>query len=129
MRSLDESLVAAFERVAARFPSRIAIGSDTWQPTYRELNLTANRLAHRLVACGCGLGDRAAILMSHDAPMVAAIIGISKAGLIVVPLNPDDPLSHLNTLVEDTGPAVIVADVHNRELERDAFSLVHILSF
>jgi len=39
----DESLVAAFERVAATFPSRTAIGSDVWEPTYRELNNTANR--------------------------------------------------------------------------------------
>jgi non-ribosomal peptide synthetase component F len=48
----DESPVVAFERVAATFPSRIALGSDVWEPTYRELNETANRLAHRLIACG-----------------------------------------------------------------------------
>ena len=72
--NFDESLVAAFERVAMAFPSRIALGSDVWEPTYRELNETANRLAHRLIACGVGSGDRAAILMSHDAPMVAAVL-------------------------------------------------------
>ena len=49
---VDESLVAAFERVASTFPSRIALGSDVWEPTYRQLNETANRLAHRLIACG-----------------------------------------------------------------------------
>ena len=51
-RDFDKSLVAAFERTAAAFPSRIALGSDVWEPTYRELNETANRLAHRLIACG-----------------------------------------------------------------------------
>ena len=75
----DETLVAAFERVSMTFPSRIALGSDVWQPTYRELNETANRLAHRLIACGAAMGDRAAILMSHDAQMVAAVLGILKA--------------------------------------------------
>src|SRR5947209_17018597 len=79
-----ESLVASFERVAAKFPSRIAVSSDIWQPTYRELNETANRLAHRLINFGVGLGDRSAILMSHDSQMVAAVVGSVKAGQIVV---------------------------------------------
>ena len=87
-----------------------------WEPTYRELNETANRLAHRLIACGVASGDRAAILMSHDAPMVAAVLGILKAGQIVVALDPDDPVSRLKMLVEDAEPSVIVTDGQNREL-------------
>ena len=112
----DESLVAAFERVAVTFASRIALGSDVWAPTYRELNETANRLAHRLIACGVVVGGHAAILMSHDTPMVAGVLGILKAGQIVVALNPDDPVSRLNMLVEDAEPSVIVTDGQNWKL-------------
>jgi amino acid adenylation domain-containing protein len=112
----DESLVAAFERVAATFPSRIALGSDVWEPTYRGLNETANRLGHRLIACGVASGDRVAILMSHDAPLVAAVLGILKAGAIVVALDPADPVSHLKALIEDAEPNVIVTDVQNQTL-------------
>ena len=112
----DVSLVAAFERVAATFPSRVAIGSDVWEPTYRGLNEKANRLAHRLIACGVASGDRVAILMSHDAPMVAAVLGILKAGSIVVALDPSDPVFRLKMLVEDAEPSVIVTDVQNRNL-------------
>ena len=114
--NFDESLVTAFERVAMTFPSYIALGSDAWQPTYRELNETANRLAHRLIARGVRLGDRTAILMSHDAPMVAAVCGILKAGQIMVPLSPDDPVSRLKMLFEDTEPSAIVTDAQNRKL-------------
>src|SRR5436305_7176329 len=112
----DESLVAAFERVAATFPSRVALGSDAWEPTYRELNETANRLAHQLSACGIAAGDRVAILMSHDAPLVAAVLGILKAGSIVVGLDPSDPVSRLKVLIEDAEPNVIVTDAQNRTL-------------
>jgi amino acid adenylation domain-containing protein len=112
----DESLVTAFERVAATFPSRVALGSEAWEPTYRGLNETANRLAHRLIACGVTSGDRVAILMSHDAPLVAAVLGILKAGSIVVALDPGDPLSRLKMLVEDAEPSVVVTDVQNRNL-------------
>ena len=90
---LDESLVAAFERVAATVPSRIALGSNVWEPTYRELNETANRLAHRLIARGVASGDRVAILMSHDAPAIAAVLGALKAGAIVMACDPGDPPS------------------------------------
>jgi amino acid adenylation domain-containing protein len=114
--NFDESLVTAFERVALTFPTRIALGSDPWQPTFQELNETANRLAHRLIACGVGLGDRTAIMMAHDAQMVAAVCGALKAGQIMVPLGPDDPLARLKMMVEDTEPSVIVTDAQNREL-------------
>src|SRR2546425_1532567 len=112
----DESLVAAFERVAAMFPSRIALGSDVWELTYRGMNETANRLAHRLIACGVASEDRVAILMSHDALLVAAVLGILKVGAIVVALDPGDPVSHLKVLIEDAEPNVIVTDVQNRTL-------------
>jgi non-ribosomal peptide synthetase component F len=45
--------------------------------------------------------------MSHDAPMVAAVIGILKTRQIVVALNPDDPVARLKMLVEDTQPSVV----------------------
>ena len=114
-RDRDETLVTAFEQIVKRFPSRIAVGSDLWQPTYRELNETANRLAHRLIACG-GVGDRAVILMSHDAPMVAAVLGALKAGQIVVALDPGDPSSRLNMLIEDSQPSIVIADMQHRGL-------------
>jgi amino acid adenylation domain-containing protein len=112
----NESLVAAFERAAKAFPLRIAVGSEVCQKTYKELNETANRLAHRLAIDGSKFESRAAILMSHDAPLVAAALGILKAGQTVVPLDPGDPLSHLRVLAEDAEPTLIITDAQNRSL-------------
>jgi non-ribosomal peptide synthetase component F len=130
MLDFEESLVAEFERVAASFPSRIALGSDLWRPTYQELNETANRLAHRLIAAGVASGDRVAILMVHDAPLIAAVLGILKAGQIVVALDPEDPAARLEMLVEDAEPSVIVTDAQNRALATElADSGCRILDF
>jgi amino acid adenylation domain-containing protein len=109
-----ESLIAAFEHVAAVFPSRVALGSSVWKATYQGLNETANRLAHRLIAYGVAPRDRVAIHMSHDTPLVAAVLGVLKTGSIVVVLDPNDPVSRLKMLVEDAAPNVIVTDVRNR---------------
>jgi amino acid adenylation domain-containing protein len=113
---LAESLAAAFERVAAAFPSRTAVGSDVWEPTYRELNKAANRLADRLIAGNAEPGHCVAILMAHDSPMVAAVLGVLKAGRIVVSLNADDPVSRLKAIVGDAEPKVIVVDDANKDL-------------
>jgi non-ribosomal peptide synthetase component F len=104
------SVVTEFERIATRCAARVAISSGLWQPTYRELNEAANRLAHRLIDAGVGLCDRTAILMSHDSPLVAAIVGGVKAGQIVVVLDPGDPRPRLKALIEDTEPSAIVTD-------------------
>src|SRR5262249_17352831 len=114
--NVEESLVAAFERAAASFPTRIAIGSKLWEPSYQVLNETANGLAHRLIGHGIALGDRVAILMAHDAQLFAAVLGALKTGSIVVALDPGDPVSRLKTLIEDSEPAVVVTDPQNRGL-------------
>jgi amino acid adenylation domain-containing protein len=114
--NFDEPLVATFERVAATFPTRIAIGSNLWEPSYRALNETANRLAHQLIGCGIAPGDRVTILMSHDAPAFAAVLATLKAGAIVVALDPGDPVSRLKTLIEHSEPAAMVTDLQNRNL-------------
>jgi amino acid adenylation domain-containing protein len=128
-RDFDESLVAKFERVASTFAARIALGSDVWEASYRELNETANRIAHRLIADGAAAGDRAAVLMAHDTPMVAAVLGALKAGQIVVALRPQDPVARLNMFVEDAEPGVIITDGQNRrlaiELAPSACNIVH----
>src|SRR5437879_3848427 len=87
---LDESLPARFARVAQAHGCRTALVSDVWQLSYRELNETANRWGLELLNRGGALGDRVAILMRHDAPLIAAMLCVLKVGRIVVVLNPTD---------------------------------------
>jgi non-ribosomal peptide synthetase component F len=114
----DESLHAGFERVAAIHPLHTALISDRWQPTYAELNATANRLAHAIMARGGATGDRVAILMDHDAPAIAAVIAVMKAGRIVVALNPTHPPERLRELIADSEPTVIISDTNLSDLAK-----------
>ena len=70
--------------------------------SYERLDAAASHLAHRLIASGGASGDRIAILMAHDVAAIAAVVGVVKAGRIVVALNPGDPPSRLTMLVEDS---------------------------
>lgn len=111
----ETSIPARFEKIAAQFPSRIAIGSGDWQPAYEELNMAANRLARMLISRG-EPADRTAILLRHDSPLLAAILAVLKAGRIVVVLNPADPPARLAQILAEADARVLLTDAANRNL-------------
>ena len=45
---VDQSIVEKFEQQAGRFSDRLAVKTPDCELTYRELNQTSNRIAHRL---------------------------------------------------------------------------------
>ncbi|MGA3142810.1 MAG: AMP-binding protein [Verrucomicrobiota bacterium] len=114
--NVDLSLPEYFAQIAARHPSRPAIGAGGWRPAYTELNASANRLAHTLLGGGGASGGRVALLMRHDAPLIAAILAVLKAGGIVVVLNPTDPPTRLKQILADASPGAIITDSANCEL-------------
>jgi amino acid adenylation domain-containing protein len=117
LESREESLAKSFERAAELHHFRAAIGCGAWQATYRELNIAANRLAHALLHRGTP-GDRIAVLMLHDGPAIAAVLGTLKADRIIVALHPGDPPIRLKQLMADAEPSVLITDFAHRELAR-----------
>src|SRR5262249_35479127 len=113
---VEQSIPACFERWAGLHPCRTALAPGAWQPTYGDLNAAANRLAYRLLAHGGARGDRVALLLRHDTPLIAAALAVLKAGRSVVVLNPTDPPVRLGQVLEHADAAVIVTDGANRPL-------------
>ena len=111
-----DTLPSRFARLAATHPFRTAIGSGIWQPTYLELDETANCVAQALLRHEGAAGDRVALLMRHDAPLIAGMLAILRAAKIVVVLNPADPPIRLRHLVEESDVRVILADSENLEM-------------
>ncbi len=113
---MEQSIPERFEQVVAAHSARTAIGAGEWQPTYAELDTATNRLANVLISGGGTAGDRVALLMQHDAPLIAAMLAVLKAGRAAVILNPTDPPARLKVILEDAEPAVILTDESNRKL-------------
>ncbi len=125
-----QSIPALFGQIASLYPDKPALGSTIWEPAYGELNATANQLAHRLIAGGHSTGERAVIFMQHDAPLVGVMLGILKAGMIFVVLNPGDPAARLAYLLGDIEPSTIVTDTQHRPLaEKFATSKTQLICF
>src|SRR5271155_699006 len=109
----EQSIAHRFERIAALRPSQMALESDDKSLSYAELNSAGNRLAHRLLSHHGAPSDRVAVLMRHDSPLIAAVLGILKTGRIVVVLNPTDPPVRLRQVLDDAEPVLIITDSLN----------------
>ncbi len=124
-----QSLVTYFEKIVETHRARKAIASGNWQPDYAALNATANALAHALVSHGLLPGERVAVLMRHDGPLVAAIVAILKAAGVVVVLPSSDPVARLQQIIADAEPRLLLTDAANRDLAAKLASEKIILCF
>jgi amino acid adenylation domain-containing protein len=93
-----------------RTPDAVAAQAGDRRWTYRQLDEAANRVAHHLREAGVGPEVAVGVCLPRSLELLAALLGVFKAGGVYVPLDPALPVQRLRTLVEDARPAVIVAD-------------------
>jgi amino acid adenylation domain-containing protein len=102
------TFVDMFELQVERSSDATAVVYGEQELSYRELNLRANRLAHRLRAMGVGPEVRVCILLDRSTEMLVAILSVLKAGGAYVPLDPAYPPARISFLLEDARPAVVL---------------------
>ncbi|WP_223636166.1 non-ribosomal peptide synthetase [Corallococcus sp. EGB] len=105
----DATIPRLFEAQARRTPEAVAVVSGEQRLTYQQLELRANRLAHRLRKLGVGPESRVGLCVERTADVVVGTLGILKAGGAYVPLDPSYPKERLGWLLEDAdGPALVM---------------------
>ncbi len=104
----EESIPHRFRLQVEKYPQRLAVQTGRHKWTYRELNQRASQIA-ALMAEHC-TGVSVALLLDHDAPMVAAILGAMMAGKMYVPLSKDDPVERLIYILSDSETDVVLVD-------------------
>ena len=97
-----------FERQASAFPDALAVACEGWQVTYRELNLTVDRIAHGLKEAGVKSGTLVGVFLDRSPEMVAALLGIWKAGGAYIPLDPATPPQRIALILEDSAPPFVL---------------------
>ncbi|MEO7360427.1 MAG: amino acid adenylation domain-containing protein [Gemmatimonadaceae bacterium] len=97
------------EHVAST-PDAIAVRDDAGQLTYRELDARAEAIALQLVLRGVGPDVIVALCVERSLTMLAAALGIMKAGGAYLALDPAYPQARLSHMLSDAMPAVIVAE-------------------
>ncbi|VEG13033.1 AMP-binding protein [Moraxella cuniculi] len=82
------SLVDIFEQAFARFGERVAFTCMDKSITYRELDNYSRQIAAYLQSLGLTKGDKVAVMMPNILQYPIAMIGIVRAGLTLVNVNP-----------------------------------------
>ena len=103
------TLHAMFEAQAARTPNARAVSHHWDGITYAELDAAANRIAHRLVRAGVRRGDLVGVSVHRGTRLLAALLGVLKAGAGYVPMDPTFPLPRLQGYAADAGIACLLA--------------------
>ena len=112
----ESSIPQRFTEQALRQPDKPAIAGTAWRPSFAELDAAANGIARALADRSGGAVGRVALLMRHDAPLIAAVLGVLKAAGTAVVLNPGDPPVRLGRIRAEVEPDFVLADSVNREL-------------
>ncbi|HEU4328597.1 MAG TPA: AMP-binding protein, partial [Roseiflexaceae bacterium] len=113
---LDRSIVARFERQVERWPERTAVCMDGQQISYTALNQQANRIAHMLRAAHAGEPAPVALLLAQSPLLIAAIMGVLKAGMFYMPLDPDDPPARLGAALAAPPAVLLLTDAAYADL-------------
>ncbi|MGA5702114.1 non-ribosomal peptide synthetase [Peterkaempfera bronchialis] len=102
------TLVHRFLEIAAAHPGRAAVVTPDTRWTYQETADRSARVAAGLAAAGLRPGHRVALLFSHGAEMIAALLGVLRAGLSYVPLDAAYPEQRLAYMASDSGARALV---------------------
>jgi amino acid adenylation domain-containing protein len=108
--------------MALASPASLAVVCGENMLSYRELEQLSNRFAHALLQQGVKRGDRVGICVGRRVELIAAILGVMKAGGCYIPLDPAYPADRIAYICQDAAAAVIITEACCRELLANASS-------
>ena len=107
-RMSDMIISRHFEDIANRFPEKIAVTAFSGGIAYRDLNEKANRVAHAMNSLGLARQSIAAIYLQSSIQYIVTVLGIMKSGAVFMPLNHQNPVKRLESVLKKTNPSVII---------------------
>lgn len=113
---IEQSIPDRFEQQVRRYSERPAVKTPTCQFSYEQLNRAANRVARAILGKRGEGAEPIALLLEKNASIIAAILGVLKAGKIYVPLDPSHPQAKSAAILEDSQAEAIVTNRRNLAL-------------
>src|SRR5215470_17170624 len=98
-----------FEAQAMRRPDHPAIECKGSTLTYSELDCLANQYAHFFHTQGLRPGCLVALYLEKSVELFGALLGVLKAGLGYVPIDPKFPVNRIRSIIEDGAISVVVS--------------------
>ncbi|MFE3794902.1 amino acid adenylation domain-containing protein [Nocardia tengchongensis] len=99
----ERVLPELFAATVARDPGAVAVMSEDRQWTYGELDAESNRLARLLIGRGAGPETSVAIGLPRCYESVLAVWAVAQSGAAFVPVDPRNPGSRIQHMLDDSG--------------------------
>lgn len=99
-----------FEKIALEEPELPAVLFEDTILTYGELHRMAEQIAFALIDAGTKQNDFVGVLMNRDGRVIAAMLGIWKAGCAYIPIDPTYPEERIEVMLEETRASVILVE-------------------
>lgn len=109
-RSLPAGVFDVLDAGAAAAPQHPALITRSGAVTYAELDALADRAAGALAALGIGPGDRLAVSLGNDLPIVVAFHGAMRLGVTWVGVNAALAPPEKARILADCGAAAMLVD-------------------
>jgi amino acid adenylation domain-containing protein len=111
----ERSVHGLFADQASARPDAVAVAWEGGAMTYGELDRRSGEIARHLRRLGVApeaINARVGLVVERSPEMVAALLGILKAGGGYLPLDPSYPRERLALLLADAAPAAVVGPRH-----------------
>ncbi len=116
---LAQPISTHFEQQVSLYGQRLAVKDQTQALTYDALNQKTNQLAHSLLSVSPEAQTPIILLFDEDVSAIVALLGVLKAGKIIVPLSPRFPKARLQAMVEHSEAEIIVTNQKNFSLAEE----------
>lgn len=112
------TLTAMVERSIAKYPDKVAYSCLGAQLTYREFDRLATAFSAYLQSAGFSAGDHIALMLPNSLVYPICVLGILRAGMTVISVNPNYTLRELDHQLTDAEADAIVAPLDSLPLIR-----------
>lgn len=102
------NLCERFDRQARKTPNAVAVSDGHASLTYRELAQRSQAVAHWLTREGIGAETVVALLAERGPDLIAAMIGVQRAGAAFLNLDPEQPPARLATILGSSCARVLL---------------------
>uniref|UniRef100_UPI002616EDC2 non-ribosomal peptide synthetase n=1 Tax=uncultured Tenacibaculum sp. TaxID=174713 RepID=UPI002616EDC2 len=117
--NLNTTVLNKFMAQAFMRPDGVALVFGEEKLTYQELDARSDLWASHLINLGVEKGSIVGLMMTRSTEMITAILGIMKAGGAYLPINPDQPFSRTEYMLEECEVTLILGNVSREDFITD----------
>lgn len=105
-----DTIYSRFKKWAVSQPHSVAVKEDGRTVTFAELDRMSAKVA--LSLADTPAAPTAGIVMSHRAEMIAAMLGVLRAGMAYVPAEPTLPADRIRYMMDTAGVKTVIDDAY-----------------